>query len=126
MGFIEAGASDFFVPRGYVHVIANIRGSGGSGGTFGFFDGQERRDMYDLVEWVARQPWSDGNVGMLKKQGADPKQVLDAVSATAMWNPHLTRDAESMLSGNFETTQTSEQLQGSLFWRLGYCLSSAG
>jgi 3-hydroxyisobutyrate dehydrogenase len=42
-------------------------------------------------------------IGMLKKQGVDPKQVLDAVSATAMWNPHLTRDAESMLSGNFET-----------------------
>jgi hypothetical protein len=32
-GFIEAGASDFFVPRGYVHVIANCRGMGGSGGT---------------------------------------------------------------------------------------------
>ena len=55
-GFIEAGASDFFVPRGYVHVIANNRGTSGSGGTFGFFDGQERRDMYDLVEWAAAQP----------------------------------------------------------------------
>ena len=63
-GFIEAGASDFFVPRGYVHVIANNRGTSGSEGTFGFFDGQERRDMYDLVEWAAAQPWSDGNVGM--------------------------------------------------------------
>ena len=29
---------DFWVPRGYVHVIANVRGTGGSGGTFGFFD----------------------------------------------------------------------------------------
>jgi predicted acyl esterase len=65
LGFIEAGASDFFVPRGYVHVIANLRGTGGSEGTFGFFDGQERRDMYDLVEWAAAQPWSDGNVGMI-------------------------------------------------------------
>ncbi len=65
LGFVEAGASDFFVPRGYVHVIANLRGTGGSGGTFGFFDGQERRDMYDLVEWVAQQPWSDGNIGMI-------------------------------------------------------------
>ncbi len=64
-GFIEAGASDYFVPRGYVHVIANLRGTGGSGGIFGFFDGQERRDMYDLVEWAAVQPWSDGNVGMI-------------------------------------------------------------
>jgi putative CocE/NonD family hydrolase len=65
MGFIEAGASDFFVPRGYVHVIANLRGTGGSGGTFTFMDGQERRDMYDLVEWAAQQPWSDGKVGMI-------------------------------------------------------------
>ena len=65
MGFIEAGASDFFVPRGYVHVIANLRGTGGSGGTFGLFDGQERHDMHDLVEWAAAQPWCDGNVGMI-------------------------------------------------------------
>jgi len=65
MGFIEAGATDFWVPRGYVHVIANLRGTGGSGGTFGFFDAQERRDVHDLVEWAAAQPWCDGNVGML-------------------------------------------------------------
>ena len=64
-GFIEAGATDFWVSRGYVHVIANIRGTGGSGGTFGFMDAQERRDMYDLIEWVAAQPWCNGNVGMI-------------------------------------------------------------
>ncbi len=64
-GFIEAGASDFFVPRGYVHLIVNLRGTGGSGGTFGLFDAQERRDMHDVVEWAARQPWSNGNIGMI-------------------------------------------------------------
>ena len=64
-GFIEAGVTDFWVPRGYVHVIANVRGTCGSGGTFNFFDAQERRDMYNLVEWVAAQPWCDGNVGMI-------------------------------------------------------------
>ncbi|RDH79795.1 CocE/NonD family hydrolase [Mycolicibacterium moriokaense] len=64
-GFIEAGATDFWVPRGYVHVIANVRGTGGSGGDFGFFDSAERRDMHDLVEWAAAQPWCDGNVGMI-------------------------------------------------------------
>jgi hypothetical protein len=31
-GFIETGASDFFVPRGYLHVIANCRGTSGFGG----------------------------------------------------------------------------------------------
>ncbi|MFI8363953.1 CocE/NonD family hydrolase [Streptomyces sp. NPDC085612] len=65
MGFIEAGASDFGVPRGYAHVIANLRGTDGSGGTFGFFDAQERRDLHDLVEWAADQPWCDGKVGMI-------------------------------------------------------------
>lgn len=64
-GFIEAGVTDFWVPRGYVHVIANLRGTCGSGGTFNFFDAQERRDVHDLVEWVAAQPWCDGNVGMI-------------------------------------------------------------
>ncbi len=53
-GFIEAGVTDFWVPRGYVHVIANLRGTCGSGGTFNFLDAQERRDVHDLVEWVGR------------------------------------------------------------------------
>ena len=64
-GFIEAGATDFWVPRGYVHLIANVRGTCGSGGRFEFFDPQERQDMYDLVEWAAAQAWCDGNVGMI-------------------------------------------------------------
>ncbi|MGW4324982.1 CocE/NonD family hydrolase [Nocardia sp. NPDC004573] len=62
---IEAGAGDFWVPRGYAHVIANLRGTVGSGGVYTFFDEQERADLFDLVEWVAEQPWCDGNVGMI-------------------------------------------------------------
>ncbi len=65
LGFVEAGATDFWVPRGYAHVIANVRGTGGSGGTYGALDATERRDMHDLVEWVAEQPWCDGRVGMI-------------------------------------------------------------
>lgn len=64
-GLIEAGNSEFFVSRGYVHVIANVRGTGGSTGAWSFFDEQERRDLYDLVEWAAEQPWSNGNIGMI-------------------------------------------------------------
>jgi predicted acyl esterase len=62
---IEAGNSEFFVSRGYVHVVANLRGTGGSDGDWRMFDEQEREDLYDLVEWAAAQPWSDGNVGMI-------------------------------------------------------------
>jgi putative CocE/NonD family hydrolase len=65
LGFIEAGMSDFFVPRGYAHVIANARGTSGSGGTWTFLDQQERDDVFDVIEWAAAQPWCDGTVGML-------------------------------------------------------------
>lgn len=64
-GFIEAGVSDFWAPRGYVHVMINARGTCGSGGTYSWLDEQERRDLYDCVEWAAAQPWCDGNVGMI-------------------------------------------------------------
>ena len=65
LGFIEAGTTDFFVPRGYVQIIANARGTGGSEGTWSMLDEQEWCDVADVVEWAAAQPWCDGNVGML-------------------------------------------------------------
>lgn len=85
LGFIEAGASDFFVPRGYVHLIVNARGTGGSGGAYGLLDGQERDDLFDLVEWLAAQPWCDGNVGMLGISYFAMAQVAAAVTKP----PHL-------------------------------------
>jgi predicted acyl esterase len=100
-GFIEAGASDFFVPRGYVHVIANCRGTSGSGGTFGFFDGQERRDMYDLVEWAAQQPWSDGNVGMIGISYFAGTQMEAAVERP----PHL--KAIMPIAGTFDLYESA-------------------
>lgn len=85
LGFIEAGASDFFVPRGYVHLIVNARGTGGSGGVWTMLDGQEREDLHDLVEWVAVQPWCDGNVGMLGVSYFAMAQLAAAVTKP----PHL-------------------------------------
>jgi hypothetical protein len=85
MGFVEAGASDFFVPRGYAHVIANLRGTNGSEGEFGLLDAGERRDIHDLVEWAAQQPWCDGNVGMVGISYFAQSQLLGAVEQP----PHL-------------------------------------
>ncbi|MBB5788362.1 CocE/NonD family hydrolase [Jiangella mangrovi] len=84
-GVIEAGASDFWVPRGYGHVIANLRGTVGSGGTWGAFDSQERRDLYDLVEWVAAQPGCDGGVGMI----GISYYAMTQLAATSQRPPHL-------------------------------------
>lgn len=61
----EGGNLSFFVPQGYIVVFASVRGSGMSQGQYNFHDPTEQRDGYDLVEGIARQPWCDGNVGML-------------------------------------------------------------
>ncbi len=63
-GGIEAGDYNFYVRRGYVQVIANIRGSGASGGVYTNYGPREVEDSCEIIEWIAQQPWCDGNVGM--------------------------------------------------------------
>lgn len=54
-----------FVRRGYVFAQVLVRGRGRSGGIKSDNLGlQVGRDGYDVVEWIARQPWSDGRVVM--------------------------------------------------------------
>ncbi len=62
---IEKGNSEYFVSRGYVHVVADIRGTGHSEGKYDICCTKEQEDGYDFVEWIAQQPWCDGNVGMV-------------------------------------------------------------
>lgn len=61
-GFIEAGNSVYLVSKGYIHIVADSRGSGQSEGIFGFH-ASDRKDLKFLMEWAAEQPWCDGNVG---------------------------------------------------------------
>lgn len=54
----------YFASRGYVFVMQDVRGRGDSDGEFNFFF-QEGPDGYDTIEWLAKQPFSNGRVGML-------------------------------------------------------------
>lgn len=83
MGFVEAGATNFFVPRGYAHVILNARGTNGSGGIYDAFGAQERHDLYDVIEWTAAQPWCDGNIGMIGISAFAMSQVAAAAERNA-------------------------------------------
>jgi len=61
----EAPDPGRWVPRGYVLVNADLRGFFHSEGATGvLMSDQEALDYYDLIEWAAAQPWSDGNVGL--------------------------------------------------------------
>jgi len=53
----------FYASRGYVLVTQDCRGRYDSEGIFNPFV-EEDFDGYDTVEWIARQPWSNGKVGM--------------------------------------------------------------
>lgn len=54
------------IRAGYVVATADIRGKGASfGHRRGFQDRTEARDGYDLVEWLAHQPFATGKVGMI-------------------------------------------------------------
>jgi putative CocE/NonD family hydrolase len=82
---IESGPRDFFVRRGYVKVIGASRGTGKSGGVYQYTSLKESEDICDLIEWCARQPWCDGNVGMA---GIAYYAALEPLVA-AMQPPHL-------------------------------------
>ena len=59
------GEPPYFAQHGFVFVQAYVRGRGLSGGYKSDNLGtQVGRDGYDLVEWIARQPWSNGQVVM--------------------------------------------------------------
>jgi putative CocE/NonD family hydrolase len=50
--------------RGYVVAIQDCRGRFNSDGAFDPYR-QETDDGFDTVEWVAKQPWCDGSIGMI-------------------------------------------------------------
>ncbi|MEO7649983.1 MAG: CocE/NonD family hydrolase, partial [Bryobacteraceae bacterium] len=73
-----------FVQRGYAVVLQDVRGRFASEGTFRPFD-QETPDGDDTLNWIARQTWSDGKVGMVGGSYLGIVQWKAAVSG----NPHL-------------------------------------
>jgi len=53
----------YFAQNGYVYALVDVRGRGNSGGAFEPFV-NEGRDGYDVVEWLAKQSWSNGKIAM--------------------------------------------------------------
>ena len=62
---VERPEPDWWVPRGYAVVFIDTRGTGTSPGQADIWSMQEARDYYDAIEWGARQPWSNGKVGLI-------------------------------------------------------------
>src|SRR5207245_1468740 len=52
-----------YAAAGYAVVVQDERGRYASGGTSLPYN-NEGQDGFDTLEWITRQPWSDGRVGM--------------------------------------------------------------
>lgn len=57
----------YFVRRGYISARVDIRGTGSSEGRQPDreYSDQELDDGMAVIDWLSRQPWSSGNVGMM-------------------------------------------------------------
>lgn len=73
-----SGPSNRWLQNGYAVVFANVRGSGCSQGVHDLFGPREGPDGAALVAWIARQPWSDQNVGMIGGSYPAHTQILVA------------------------------------------------
>ena len=85
-----------YARHGYVFVLQDVRGRGDSDGDFDFFF-QEGRDGFDSVEWIAKQPWSNGRVGMLGLSYLGTVQWL----AASTHPPHLVCIAPTTPGGRY-------------------------
>ena len=70
---------------GYAVLGVSIRGTSCSTGTFDAFSSQEWSDGAAAVEWAARQPWSNGHLGML----GDSFPGITQVGVAGLRPPHL-------------------------------------
>ncbi len=82
----ETGPIHWYVEQGYAYVRLDVRGTGRSGGDYEFYGQRERRDYYEVIEWIAAQSWSSGKIG----------GIGESYYGTAQWcmaaekPPHLT------------------------------------
>ncbi len=104
------------VDHGYAVVVQDVRGRYESEGVFNPFR-QETPDGDDTLNWVARQPWSDGKIGMT---GGSYLGIAQWKAALAN-NPHL-RAIFPVVSGyddyrdRFYSTGGALKLGGRLEW----------
>jgi uncharacterized protein len=97
---------------GYVVVQVARRGNGQSFGTRrGYHDRNEAQDAYEMIEWLAAQPWSSGAVGMYGCSNTGDA----VVHAITMRAPHL----KAAFAGCFSWNKYDAMRRGGIFAQWG-------
>ncbi len=105
-----------FADRGYAIVAQDVRGRYDSEGVFAPLD-QEPNDGDDTLNWIAKQSWSDGNIGMMGGSYLGICQWKVAV----LNNPHLKAifpafSGEDDYRDRFYSTGGAQKLGSRLLW----------
>lgn len=75
--------SNYLVQHGYAVLTVDIRGTGSSSGiATQEYSKEETEDGVQLIDWLSKQPWSNGNIGMFGKSYAGFNTIQ-----VAMQNP---------------------------------------
>ncbi|MBT3820631.1 MAG: CocE/NonD family hydrolase, partial [Nitrospinaceae bacterium] len=78
LGQNEAGLTEFWVPRGYGQVIADVRGSNDSTGAWDHWGPKEQKDLAEMIEYIAGLSWCNAKVGMVGCSYFGMSQLLGA------------------------------------------------
>jgi predicted acyl esterase len=116
-GVLEAGDSKRFVANGYVHVVSQMRGGHKSEGLPGQGDWW---DEYDTIDWIAAQPWCDGNVGMVGLSGFAGQQWAAAAQQHPALKAIFPFDATGVYGGPRGFREANPGgVTGTMFYHLG-------
>ncbi|RCX09934.1 hypothetical protein DFR58_13228 [Anaerobacterium chartisolvens] len=86
MSKFESPDPGFWCHHGYAVANVDPRGCGHSEGDINLFGTQDALDGYDFIEWVARQHWCNGKVGM----SGNSCVAMTQYRIAAQQPPHLT------------------------------------
>jgi putative CocE/NonD family hydrolase len=73
------GSANYFVPRGYVVVVQDVRGRYKSEGHWRPI-ADDPNDGFDTAKWIGEQPWSDGSIGTMGTSYAGATQHALAIA----------------------------------------------
>ena len=88
------GTAERWAKAGYIAVMQDCRGTRASEGVMAPYN-NEGQDGYDTLEWITRQPWSSGRVGMMGgsyvgavqwQAAAENPPGLAAIAPQATWS----------------------------------------
>jgi uncharacterized protein len=112
----------YWCAQGYAICNPDIRGVVDSDGDSVLWDRQEGRDCYDLIEWLAEQPWCSGKVGMSGTSYLAVSQWFTAaeqpphLAAINPWEGVSDVYRDLVMRGGMPDTGFTQQLQDGSFF----------